>query len=51
METTEKEIRCPRCNSTNIRKSGRGWKDKIRYVCKDCWRTFQLEDNDVKEVK
>ena len=44
METTEQEIKCPRCNSTNIRKSGRGWKDKIRYVCKDCWRTFQIED-------
>ncbi len=45
METTDQEIKCPRCNGINIRQSGRGWKNKIRYVCKDCWRTFQLEEN------
>ena len=44
MEVNEKEIRCPKCNGTKIRKAGTGWKNKTRYVCKDCWKTFQIED-------
>ena len=44
MEVNGREIRCPKCNNTNIRKAGTGWRGKIRYVCKDCWKTFQLED-------
>lgn len=44
-ENSQKRI-CPKCKGNNVVRSGIGWKNRPRYVCKDCWKTFYLEDNE-----
>ena len=43
----KKEIRCPYCFGTNIKKNGRNTKKmKQRFKCKDCKRNFVLNGRD-----
>jgi predicted RNA-binding Zn-ribbon protein involved in translation (DUF1610 family) len=37
------EIKCPKCDSTELRKNGHR-NEKQRYVCKDCGRQFAIAD-------
>ncbi len=49
MVSNKQEIHCDECDSTNIRKHGKGIRDRKevqQYFCKDCKKIFRLKDKE-----